>query len=398
MAYILENQKWWLRSAHGATELGKLTEGQDLPFYVYDLEEALERADFLISSGLSIHYAMKANSHPRLLREFARRKMGVDVVSVGEFKKALAHGFDASRVIFSGVAKDKSDFEFALDQGIFQINCESFEELQLLEEVARARGVVAHVALRLNILLSAPTHSHVQTAMPDSKFGLDIEQLVQVLAWLKGRSHLSLKAIATHIGSQITDLEVFERMAQQMGRLYRELKADGFPLERLDLGGGFGIDYRSGGETDLAGLQTYASALKRSHGTDARVLIEPGRCVVARMGALLARVVYVKTTTRQKFVILNAGMNCLMRPALYQSYHRIVALRERAERESYTVVGPICESTDKFAVDREMSRVERGDWVAIMDAGAYGAVMANTYNESPLPQEWIWINGQVEKI
>lgn len=371
--------------------------GQDKPFYLYNLNAALARAEQLLRSGLSVHYAMKSNSHPRVLSEFAKAGLGVDVVSLGEMNKSLAHGFAANRLIFSGVAKDTADLEAALDAGVYQINCESFEELQLLGQITWTKKVKAQIALRLNILLTAPTHAHVQTATPESKFGIDVEQLSSVLEWLKTCPSLELKGLATHIGSQIVDESVFQRMAEKMGELYRGVKAQGFPLERLDLGGGLGIDYHAGGEEDFEQVDRYLKILKTSHGTDAAVSIEPGRILVGRMGALLARVIYVKETTRQKFVILNGGMNCLMRPALYQSYHRIVPITERSETDTYTVVGPICESTDKFAVDRVMSRVERGDWVAILDAGAYGAVMATTYNESPLPAEWIWHNGKVEQ-
>ncbi len=395
MSYFLNGQKWQVGSKAHSQSLLELTAGRDQPFYVYDLADALERADVLMESKFSVHYAMKANSQPRLLKEFASRGLGVDVVSVGELKKALASGVDAGRVIFSGVAKDKSDLEFALSKKIFQINVESFEELQLLQELAVAQNVEAPVALRLNIHLTAPTHAHVQTATPDSKFGLDLTQLPEVLTWLKNRPGIQLKGIATHIGSQITDHSVFTRMAGQMGEIYRSIQTQGFKVQRLDLGGGLGLDYHSTGAEDLERMRGYIQALSRGHGTDAEILIEPGRCLVARMGVLLARVIYVKTTPRQKFMILNAGMNTLMRPALYQAYHRIHPVVERPERETYTVVGPICESTDKFAVDRATARVERGDWVAIFESGAYGAVMANTYNESPLPEEFVWYNKEL---
>jgi diaminopimelate decarboxylase len=299
-------------------------------------------------------------------------------------------------MIFSGVAKDREELEAALAHGIYQINCERFEELQLLHQICTEKETHADVALRLNIHLTAPTHAHVQTATPESKFGIDITQLPAVLAWMRDKKSLRLKAIATHIGSQIEDLSVFENMSRQMGQLYRDLKGEGFPLERLDLGGGLGIDYREGGEGDLVKLDEYLRRLMGAHGTDAKILLEPGRFLVARMGVLLSRVIYVKKTSTQQFMILNAGMNCLMRPALYQAYHRISPLNVSAPPERYTVVGPICESTDKFAVDREIAGVKRGDWVGIFDTGAYGAAMANTYNESPLPHEWSWLDGRWE--
>jgi diaminopimelate decarboxylase len=385
-----------METKSGDLALKDIVSQHQRPFYLYDLEDALLRADYFQASSMTVHYAMKANSEPRLLREFARRGLGVDVVSLGEMQKAIAHGFDPRKLIFSGVAKDREELEAALHKGIFQINVESFEELKLLSEVAAEKKRIADVALRLNINLTAGGHEHVQTAKPDSKFGLDMAQLPDALVFLKSAKSLRLRGIATHIGSQIEDLSVFEQMAKKMGGLYKELRSDGFALDRLDLGGGLGIDYHADGEADLARASRYLDTLKKSHGTDAQILIEPGRFLVARMGALLAKVIYIKKTSAQNFAILNAGMNFLMRPALYNSYHRIVAIEPQSGKESYTVVGPICESTDKFAVDREISSLKRGDWVAVFDAGAYGATMANTYNETPLPEQWSYLNGTWE--
>lgn len=396
MAFRLKSNQWRMETKSGDLALKDIVSQHQRPFYLYDLEDAMLRADHFQASGLTVHYAMKANSEPRLLREFARRGLGVDVVSLGEMQKAMAHGFDPRKVIFSGVAKDREELEAALHRGIFQINVESFEELKLLNEIAAEKERIADVALRLNINLTAGGHEHVQTAKPDSKFGLDMAQLPEVLAFLKSSKSLRLCGIATHIGSQIEDVSLFEQMAKKMGGLYKELRGDGFALERLDLGGGLGIDYQADGGSDLTLASNYLETLKKSHGTDARILIEPGRFLVARMGALLAKVIYIKKTTTQNFAILNAGMNFLMRPALYNSYHRIVAIEAQSGKESYTVVGPICESTDKFAVNREISVLQRGDWVAVFDAGAYGATMANTYNETPLPEQWSYLNGTWE--
>jgi diaminopimelate decarboxylase len=396
VSYRLKNHQWVMQTTQGDMPLSDLVTKHNQPFYVYNLEDAVARAQSFLRSGNSIHYAMKANSDVRLLRELARLGLGVDVVSVGELQKALRCGFSPQRVIFSGVAKDREELSLALQEQIFQINVESFEELQLLNQICGEKQAYADVALRLNIHLSAPTHQHVQTTTPESKFGLDLAQLPEILAWARDKKWVRIKGIATHIGSQIEDLSVFAAMARQMGDLYQELSASGLPLERLDLGGGLGINYHEDGADDVQRAELYLKTLAQAHGTGARILIEPGRFLVARMGVLLARVIYVKKTSAHNFMILNAGMNCLMRPALYQAYHRISPIHVGEAREKYTVVGPICESTDKFAVDREMSSVQRGDWVAVLDAGAYGATMANTYNESPLPQQWSWLDGQWE--
>jgi diaminopimelate decarboxylase len=201
-----------------------------------------------------------------------------------------------------------------------------------------------------------------------------------------------------HIGSQILEVSVFEKMSAEMGKIFASVRAQGFALERLDLGGGLGIDYQTKGVEDFTRLKSYMDALLKAHGTGAEVTLEPGRFLTARMGVLLAKVIYVKQTFDRQFVILNAGMNSLMRPALYQSFHRIEALNpdDKALEQTYSVVGPICESTDVFAHERSMKQVKSGDWVGIFDAGAYGAVMANTYNESALPEEWSVLNGIME--
>lgn len=381
----------------GKTDLVQLTENHTRPFYFYDLDDAVVRARAFMKSGARVHYAMKANSNSRLLRALAAEGLGVDVVSLGEMQKALSLGLDPKKIIFSGVGKDREELESAIRHKILQINVESFEELQHLEGLCQELRAEIDIALRLNIHIEAPTHKHVQTATPESKFGLDQRQLPDVLGWLKASSRrVKLKSLTVHIGSQILDVPVFQRMSVEIGKIFSGVKAQGFALERLDLGGGLGIDYKTKGEEDMPRLQEYFSALLNSHGTGAEIMLEPGRFLVARMGVLLAKVVYVKKTADRQFVILNAGMNNLMRPALYQSYHRIEPLLPRAGEENYSIVGPICESTDVFAADRRIAKVERGDWVGIFDAGAYGAVMANTYNESQLPEEWSVLGGAME--
>jgi diaminopimelate decarboxylase len=381
----------------GKTDLVQLAENHSRPFYFYDLDAACDRARAFVKHGASVHYAMKANSNERLLRSFAALGLGVDVVSLGEMQKALALGIAPQKIIFSGVGKDREELESALQHRILQINVESFEELQHLEAICQERRADMDVALRLNIHIEAPTHKHIQTATPESKFGLDQRLLPDVLAWLKAAPRrVKLKSLTVHIGSQILDAGVFEKMSAGMGKIFSGVKAQGFALERLDLGGGLGIDYKTKGEDDFTRLDEYMRALLGAHKTGASVMLEPGRFLVARMGVLLAKVVYVKKSADRQFAILNAGMNHLMRPALYQAYHRIEPLVPRGGEEAYDVVGPICESTDVFAYGRKLPRLERGDWVGLFDAGAYGAVMANTYNESQLPEEWSVLNGALE--
>lgn len=397
MAYILENGEWQVKSVAGQRSLESLCGTRTKAFYFYDLEDAIARARAFQKSGASVHYAMKANSNGRLLRAFSALGLGADVVSLGEMQKALSCGFAPQKIIFSGVGKDREDLEFALQQQILQINVESFEELKHLETICQEKGRDMDVALRLNIHLTAPTHKHVQTSTPESKFGLDMRMLPDVLAWLKTGRRVRLKSLTVHIGSQILDLSVFERMSLEMKKIFADVKAQGFPLERLDLGGGLGIDYHTDGAEDLGRLDSYFKAVLPPHQGGPGIIFEPGRFLVARMGVLLSKVIYVKETLDRKFLILNAGMNSLMRPALYQSYHRILPLRPRAGADlTYKIVGPLCESTDTFAEERALPPLQSGDWVAIFDAGAYGAVMANTYNESQLPEQQSWGGGQME--
>lgn len=369
------------------------------PFYFYDLDDARVRAEAFKKSGARVHYAMKANSHPRLLSMFAGLGLGVDVVSLGELQKARSCGFAPDRIIFSGVGKGREELALACSQDIFQINTESFEELQMLEAVAREQNRVARAAIRVNIHVEAPTHKNIQTATEESKFGLDIRQLPEALEWLKGKSSVRLTGLAVHVGSQILDVKVFSEVARKMSEVYGSVKAKGFAVPNLDLGGGLGLDYKITGENDLKILPDYFAAIG-SHGTGAQVVLEPGRFLVARMGVLCAQVVHVKCGINRQFAILNAGMNALMRPALYQAYHRIEPLSRSVgtTRESYSVVGPLCESTDVFAEGRELPKLQSGDWVGIFDAGAYGFAMANTYNEMPLPAQWSSLDGKLEVL
>lgn len=398
MSYILSGGEWCVRAGGAERRLSEMTARRSRAFYFYDLDDALLRARAYAMPGARVHYAMKANSNGRLLKTFANEGLGVDVVSLGEMQRALDHGFAPQKVIFSGVGKDREELEFAVRQGILQINVESFEELKQLNAICERTKKSAEVALRLNVHIVAPTHKGIQTATPESKFGLDVRLLPEVLQWLKGHAnHMRLSALTVHIGSQILDLDVFARMGQEIGRLYRDVKAQGFALKRLDLGGGLGIDYKDEtGEADFERLKNYQARVASAHQTGAELLFEPGRFLVARMGVLLARVIYVKKGVDREFAILNAGMNMLMRPALYQAYHRISPLKPRAETSTYTVVGPICESTDTFADQRQMPRLEADEWVAIFDAGAYGAAMSNTYNEYPLPEQWSMLGGALE--
>lgn len=394
MSFEQKNGQWMVQQV----PLAQFLERERRPFYLYDLNDARTRARAFMKTGAKIHYAMKANSHPRLLKMLAAEGLGVDVVSLGEMQKALSCGFEAKKIIFSGVGKGREELEISCAQGLSQVNVESFEELKALEGIAKEMNRTVRAALRINIHVVAPTHKNIQTATEESKFGLDVRQLPEVLEWLKGKDSIKLVGFAVHVGSQIMDVGVFREVSSKMTELISVAKGRGFALETLDLGGGLGLDYKISGGNDLQRLPDYFSALLNH--PQHQVILEPGRFLVARMGLLAAQVVHVKRGINRQFAILNAGMNALMRPALYQAYHRIelISRPPGAVKETYSVVGPLCESTDTFGDGRELPQLQAGDWVGIFDAGAYGAVMANTYNEMPKPSEWTILDGKVEVL
>ncbi|MGE4130507.1 MAG: diaminopimelate decarboxylase [Bdellovibrionales bacterium] len=400
MAFQRQDSEWVVKQGEGSQSLRQIFEQCRRPMYFYDLNEALKRAQWLSASSAKVHFAMKSNADARLLRSLAALGLGADVVSLGEIQRAMRHGFPADRIIFSGVAKGREEIEFALRHRLFQINVESFEELQVIDQVARESGLVADLALRMNIHVQAPTHKNIQTATERSKFGLDIRKLPDVLAWMKNRSHLRLRGLATHVGSQILDVQMFGLVARRMGEVWREVKNQHVTLDRLDLGGGLGIDYREEGAQDESLAKSYLKELTANHGTGAQVLIEPGRFLVARMGVLLGQIRHVKQGLDRKFIILDVGMNALMRPALYEAYHRMEILTpakgDTRATEVFDVVGPICESTDVLAEDRSFPTPKAGEVLAIFDVGAYGAVMANDYNELPRPMIVTCLDGRIE--
>lgn len=398
MAFEFRNQSWQLTEAGRSWPLNDLIREHNRPIYVYDLGEARSRAKAFLKSGARVHYAMKANSHPRLLKMFADEGLGVDVVSLGEMQKALRHGFLPEKIIFSGVGKGAEELTFAVKEGVSQINVESLEELRLLAEVAGVAGRKPAFALRVNVHIDAPTHKNIKTATEESKFGIDVRQLPEALDFIKNETRLDFSGLAVHVGSQIGELEIFRQVRRKMLELTELARGKGLKPRTLDLGGGLGLDYQKDGRDDLKVLPDYFSAVLEPKDQALTTILEPGRFLVARMGVLLLKVVHVKQGINRRFAILNGGMNALMRPALYEAYHRIEPLSqtENHPRDVYTVVGPICESTDVLAEQREMPALHAGDWVGIFEAGAYGAAMANTYNEMPKPEEWSVLDGRWE--
>ncbi|MBV8888415.1 MAG: diaminopimelate decarboxylase [Alphaproteobacteria bacterium] len=374
------------------------------PFYVYSagaFESRYRRLAAAFEPDLRplICFAAKANSNLAVLRLFAGFGAGADVVSEGEMRRALAAGVPARRIIFSGVGKTRAEHAAALDAEIHQFNIESVPELRQLSEVAAASGRTARVAIRVNPDVDAQTHAKIATGLRENKFGIDFEEAVSAYAMAARLPGIEPVGLAVHIGSQLTDLEPFGRAFTRLAGIVGELRARNLPVRSIDLGGGLGIRYRGETEPDPA---AYAGLVRQIFGPlDIALVCEPGRFLAGPAGLLVARVLYVKEGTTRRFVILDAAMNDLIRPALYEAWHDIVPVR--APRSGTLVipadvVGPVCETGDTFAVGRNLPPLSEGDLVALTAAGAYGAVMSSTYNSRPLVPEVLVADGRFAVI
>lgn len=379
----------------------KLVEQHDQPFYVYDLDGIAERVEQFkkfLGSQVQTFFAMKSNHNKAILQLMAQAGIGVDVVSGGELKHAMQCGIPAGRVVFSGVAKTKNEIREALKAKVKQINVESEAELRRIVAIAKELGVAAPVAFRLNPDVEASTHPYIRTGFRENKFGTDEMSILSWSSYIRDNlQYLNVMGLSLHIGSQIRTLEPFKESIRKLktaaSRLEQELK---LKLKTLDIGGGLGIDYHSSApEQDF--LMEYGKLIyDEFNGLPVEVLVEPGRILVARFGALLGRVEYIKSNEWKNFAILNTGMNHLMRPSLYQAYHRIQKVKTNGGPEKlYDVVGPICESSDTLGFARKLEELKEQDWVAILDAGAYGRSMSNEYNLHPLPEEVVVSRGKV---
>ena len=372
-------------------DLAALAQREGTPLYVYSTPAILARARALQSAlaGLDagICYAVKANGNRALLALLAGEGIGADIVSGGELRRALAAGIPADRIVFSGVGKSAGEIDAALQAGIARFNLESRPELDLLQARARALGVRAHASVRINPDVDARTHAKISTGRAENKFGVSI---AEAHAWFDAGAtwpDVHLDGLHMHIGSQLLDLAPVREALARMAGAWRDLAAAGHRLSCIDVGGGLGVRYREGEQAPAA--VDYVAAIREAlAGFDGRLLVEPGRWLVAEAGVLLSRVLLVKEGASRRFLVLDAAMNDLLRPSLYDAWHDIVPLVESGgERLAYDVVGPVCETGDTFAIDRSLPRCEAGDLVAILGAGAYGASMASNYNSRPLPAE-----------
>ena len=354
------------------------------PAYVYSARAIVERfQEYDQAFGDAPHqvcYAVKANSNLSVLRLLAAAGCGFDIVSGGELFRVLRADGDPAKTVFSGVGKTADEIEFALASGIHSFNCESEAELELIDALAARRNVDARVALRVNPDVDATTHPYISTGLREHKFGVDIAGVEAIYERARGLDHLRLEGVSCHIGSQILDTEPMMQAFEKMVALVDRLRARGFAIGTLDLGGGLGVAYQT--KDNAPGVGAFIQSMREKvAGRGLKIMIEPGRSIVGEAGVLLTRVLYRKRNGSKEFVIVDAGMNDLIRPALYQSYHEIVPLRRNgAGMVVADVVGPVCESGDFLARDREVANVMPGDLMAVCTAGAYGFVAASNYN------------------
>jgi len=364
------------------------------PFYVYStatllrhyraFDEALAGMDHLVC------YAMKANSNQAVLRTLAQAGAGMDVVSEGEYLRARAAGVPGDKIVFSGVGKTEREIRVALEGGVRQFNVESEPEMALLNAVALELGKVAPITVRVNPDVDAKTHAKIATGKSENKFGIPISRAREVYAMAAGMAGLKVIGIDVHIGSQLTDLAPFEQAYLKVAELTEQLRADGHVITRLDLGGGLGIPYETSNEAPPL-PRDYGAMVQRTLGhLGCEIEIEPGRLIAGNAGLMVSRVIYVKSGEGRDFLILDGAMNDLIRPAMYDAYHDIIPVMEAAAgsaKQPYDIVGPVCESGDTFAKQRDMVPLVSGDLVAFRSAGAYGAVMSSEYNSRALIPE-----------
>lgn len=361
------------------------------PFYYYDktlLNNTLSTLTRLAEErNFQVHYAIKANANPEVLRLIAASGVGADCVSGGEIKAALEAGFPARKIVFAGVGKADWEIEYALDNKIFCFNVESAEELAVIEELARKKETVASIALRLNPNIDAHTHEYITTGLSENKFGIPIEMLDGVLAQLQGYTHVQFIGFHFHIGSQILNMEAFRVLCERINRLQDDLVKRNIQVKHINVGGGLGVDYDNPDKNPIPDFETYFNVFRDTLDlrSGQQLHFELGRAIVCQCGSLITRVLYVKKSLKKQFVIVDAGMTDLIRPALYQAHHHIENITSDMAMQPYDVVGPICESSDCFGKNVMLNATERGDLIAIRSAGAYGEIMASQYNCRPLP-------------
>lgn len=366
------------------------------PFYYYDtqlLRQTLQAIKDMSGKheNYHVHYAVKANANPKILRIISQFGFGADCVSGGEIKAALEAGFTADKIVFAGVGKSDWEIKLGLDEEISCFNVESAEELDVIGQIAKECGKTAHVAFRINPNVGAHTHANITTGLAENKFGIAMQDMVAIIEKASGMKNIDVIGLHFHIGSQILDMGDFEALCNRINELQLELASHNIHVKNINVGGGLGVSYDNPDSEPIPDFKsyfdTYATHLRLQNGQ--QLHFELGRSVVAQCGSLITRLLYVKQGTYKKFAIVDAGMTDLIRPALYQALHKIQNITSQEPTETYDVVGPICESSDVFAKAVDLNKCHRGDLIAIRSAGAYGEIMASGYNCRPLPKGYI---------
>ena len=365
----------------------------ETPFYYYDLnvlKNTLEEIKSNVSGvPFKVHYAIKANANDRILSIIRESGLGVDCVSGGELNAAIKAGFDGSKIAFAGVGKTDKEISAGIDNDIFCFNVESLPEMQVINEIASNKGKTANVAIRINPNIDAHTHKYITTGLNENKFGINLPQLDDIVKATLAMPNVKLCGFHFHIGSQILEKEPFIMLCEKINELQDKYEKQGIEIKIINVGGGLGIDYNNPDSALIPDFKGYFDIFKQNlklrHGQELH--FELGRSVVAQCGSLITRVTYVKSGTAKKFIIVDAGMSDLIRPALYQSHHKIENITSTAtDVDVYDVVGPICESSDCFGTDETLALTKRGDMIALRSAGAYGEIMASHYNCREFPQ------------
>ncbi len=367
----------------------------ETPFYYYDMELLQKTLDSIISEankyGYKVHYAVKANANKRILQTICTSGIGADCVSGNEVAACVVAGFAGDKIVFAGVGKTDKEINLALDNNIFCFNVESRQEIEVIDQLAKAKNKVARIAIRVNPNVDAHTHAKITTGLSENKFGVNLEMLPDVVKYVLTLKNVELVGLHFHIGSQITEMSAFKELCGCINDLQDKLqKETGVVVKNINVGGGLGVNYENPNQSSVADFESYfqvfSQNLKLCEGQTLHC--EPGRSVVAQCGNLITRVTYVKEGTVKKFVIADAGMTDLVRPAMYDSYHKIENISSDGQEECYDVVGPICESSDVFGKDRMLNKTKRGDILAIRSAGAYGEIMSSQYNLRTLPKAY----------
>ena len=393
--------------------LSELVEEFGTPLYVYSRNRMIENFRTLeaplAGTEHTLCYALKANANPALLKILAQEGAGADVVSAGELYFALKAGFAPEKITFAGVGKRDDEIEYALNNDIFSINAESSQELQIISLVAMRLGKKARISLRVNPDIDAQSHPYITTGLKQNKFGIPAEEALKLFQYAGSLSHLEVIGVHAHIGSQITKVEPFIEAAKFLAGLVKSLREAGLPINHIDFGGGFGVQYINALACEGLPLEPEGvsvpplnlfieGVLPVLKETGCSLWFEPGRSIVANAGALLTKVLYTKENGLKKFVVVDAGMNDLLRPSLYNAYHQIVPLKlQTYEHERVDVVGPICETGDFLARDRSLNKSKRDDVLAVMTAGAYGFSLASNYNGRLRPAE-VLVNGEKVRV